>query len=160
MELREVEGRDHMFVSILLQTAFERPQEARLVEALRAGDDLALELVAEQDGQLMGHIAFARLTAPEGWWALSPVCVMQSRQGRGLGGEIIRYGLDMCRQRHARAVVVVGGSSYYSRFGFSLKAAENLTTPYAREYTLLYPIAPGTAGASERLIYPAPFAGL
>lgn len=160
MELREIEAKDHIFVSILLQTAFERPEESRLVEALRAEGDIALELVAEEDGQVMGHIAFARLVAPEGWWTLSPVCVMQSRQGRGVGGEIIRRGLDLCRQRHAKAVVVVGGSSYYSRFGFSLKAAENLSTPYAREYTLLYPIAPGTGGARERLIYPEPFAGL
>lgn len=160
MKLREVEERDHMFVSILLQTAFERPEESRLVEALRDAGDLALELVAEEDGQVMGHIAFARLVAPEGWWALSPVCVMQSRQGRGVGGEIIRHGLDLCRQRHAKAVVVVGGSAYYGRFGFSLQAAEHLTTPYAPEYTLLYPIAPGTAGARERLVYPEPFEAL
>ncbi len=55
---------------------------------------------------------------------------------------------------------MVGGAAYYGRFGFSLKAAENVTTPYAREFTLVYPIAPGTAGARERLVYPESFAGL
>ena len=46
--------------------AFGRPQEANLVDALRAGGKLALSLVAEDDGQVVGHILFSPV-AVESW---------------------------------------------------------------------------------------------
>lgn len=159
MKLREVTDEDHLFVSVLLRTAFGGPAEERLVERLRAEGDMALELVAEDDdtGEIVGHISFARMTAPEGWWALAPVSVTSTRQNQGIGSEIIRYGLDQCRQRHATAVVVVGAPRYYRRFGFSLKAAEQLESPYPKEFTMLYPIAPHVGTEPALLVYPAAF---
>lgn len=135
MHLREVRPADHMFISILVATAFERPDEARLVETLRRDGDMALELVAEEEGTILGHIAFARMVLPAGWWAMAPVSVIQSRQGQGIGSEMIREGLDLCRQHHAQAVVVLGAPDYYGRFGFTRAAAHNLTTPFAPEFT-------------------------
>lgn len=162
MKLRDATPDDDMFVSILLETAFEGPMEAELVRRLRADGDLALELVAEDEatGAVIGHICFARLGNPEGWWSLAPVSVIQGRQKHGIGSEIIRYGLDRARQAKAQAVVVVGAPAFYSRFGFSSKAAERLNTPYPIEHTLLYPIASGTAGRDATLVYPAAFEAL
>lgn len=161
MKLRAAEPRDHTFISVLVTTAFGRPEEARLIEALRGSGDMAMELVAEdEDGQLLGHIAFSRLSQPAGWWALAPVCVVRSRQRQGVGGKIIRGALDLARQARARAVLVVGGAPYYSRFGFRTEAAANLETPYPKELTLAYPIAPGSAGEAGQVIYPEPFAAL
>jgi len=61
------------------------PNIAAALACLKAAG-LAPDGVCEAHGLLARMLVMLRLTAPEGWWALSPVCVMQSRQGRGLGG--------------------------------------------------------------------------
>lgn len=161
VSLREVEERDHTYVSIVISTAFGTREEARLVDALRRTDRMKLELVAEDlskgKPEIVGHIAFCEMDGPDGWWALAPVSVIRSRQRTGIGREMIRQGLDLCRRRKARGVVVVGDPAYYSRFGFSLKAAEGLISPYPAGNTLAYPIAPGAVVKGQRLIYPAAF---
>ena len=42
--------------------AFERPNEADLVDALRRNNALTISLVAVQDGHIAGHIAFSPVT--------------------------------------------------------------------------------------------------
>lgn len=50
----DVEG-----VRFLLQKAFDRPQEANLVDSLRVRDAITLSLVALIDEQVVGYIAFS-----------------------------------------------------------------------------------------------------
>lgn len=158
MNLRPFQTEDAISVSVLLSTAFDGPGETVLVEALRQDGDMALELVAiDDDDKLYGYIAFARLHTPLGWWSLSPVAVSPARQGQGIGGELIRYGLDYARRAGAKAVTVLGDPDYYTRFGFTRKAAENLRCPYSGPWLMLYPIAPGTAGTEARVTYPPAF---
>ncbi|MEI4486041.1 N-acetyltransferase [Frigidibacter sp. MR17.14] len=157
MNLREVRDLDRTMISVLLNTAYGRPEESRLVEAMRASGDMAMELVAEDAGKIIGHIAFARLVEPEGWWAVGPLAVIRARQDRGIGSEIVRYGLDRARQKGAKAIAVVGPPAYYRRFGFSREAGAQLSSDYPRDYTLVYPIRPGTAGTAGRLVYPETF---
>ena len=49
MNLRPVAQGDVLEISILLDTVFEGPAEARLVQRLRDEGAMALELVAEDD---------------------------------------------------------------------------------------------------------------
>ena len=68
MKLREVTPNDHLFVSILLQTAFDGPDQARLVERLRLDGDMAMELLAvdEQTKSRFPCVSFVyRSSAPE-----------------------------------------------------------------------------------------------
>ncbi|MEI4471266.1 GNAT family N-acetyltransferase [Frigidibacter sp. MR17.24] len=157
MNLRPFRDQDRTMISVLLTTAYERPTESQLVEAMRASGDMALELVAEDAGKVIGHLAFARLVEPQGWWALAPLSVIRSRQNQGIGSEILRYGLDLARQAGSRAVAAVGPPSFYKRFGFSREAADRLSTAYPRDYVLVYPIKPGSAGHEGALIYPESF---
>ena len=39
-------------------------------------------------------------------------------QREGVGGQLVRAGLEECRQRGYAAVVLVGHPDYYPRFGF------------------------------------------
>lgn len=158
MNLRPFQPADDVPVSVLLSTAFDGAMESQLVKRLRMAGDMALELVAEgEDGIPYGYVAFVRLISPVSWWSLSPVAVSPSRQGQGIGGDLIRYGLDFARQGGAKAVTVLGDPQYYTRFGFTRKAAEKLRCPYAGPSFMLYPIAPRTAGADAKVIYPAAF---
>ncbi|GGE17726.1 N-acetyltransferase [Primorskyibacter flagellatus] len=160
MNLRPFAPQDATAVSVLLNTAFDGSSESQLVASLREAGDMALELVAEDETSIYGYIAFCRLREPEGWWSLSPVAVSPRRQNERIGSDLINYGLDFARQAGARAITVLGSPDYYRRFGFNHKAAENLTIPYARDYFMLYPIAPGTAGAAATVSYPQAFSAL
>ena len=44
--IREAESKDHLAIAKLVEAAFGRPAEARLVEKLREDGDMVLELVA------------------------------------------------------------------------------------------------------------------
>lgn len=155
--LRYLLPEDRTDVALLLTEAFRRPYEAQLVLALRDAGDMPLEMVYDSPNGIVGYVGFARHYAPKGWWSLSPVAVRPRLQGKGIGGDLVRYGLDEARQRKAQAVTVLGYPGFYSRFGFNRKAAENLRTPFDISNTLLYPIKPGTAGLAADLIYPPAF---
>lgn len=157
LKIRRAVPEDHIAISVLVVHTFEQNNEHRLIEALRDSGQAVLELVAEKDGKIVGHICFSTLMRPDDWWSLAPVCVANGLQGQGIGGELIRYGLDQARQAGAQAVVVVGDPRYYRRFGFVFDGATALTSPYPSQYTGLYPIAPAAASAEVALLYPPAF---
>lgn len=98
---------------------------ADLVDALR--DTLAtgsgLSLVAEDAGQVMGHILFTRslLDAPRRLvdvQVLSPLAVAPAYQKRGIGSTLVQEGLHMMAERQVPLVFLEGDPGYYHRFGF------------------------------------------
>ena len=124
----------------LLEAAFGRPDEADLVGALRADGDVALSLVAVADGAVAGHVLFSPMAAPFPALALAPVAVLPERQGRGIGGALIREGLARAEARGWRGVFVLGEPAYYRRFGFDAKAAEGFASPYAGPFLMVVPL--------------------
>lgn len=96
--------------------------EAAIVDALRAADALTVSLVAEDDGELIGHAAFSPVSIEGehgGWFGLGPVSVAPERQGQRIGTALIREGLELLKSSGARGCVVLGDPAYYGRFGFS-----------------------------------------
>ena len=60
--------------------------EQFIIEALRAAEALTVSLVAEMDGQVIGHIAFSPVTMSDGtpdWYGLGPVSVLPEHQRTG-----------------------------------------------------------------------------
>ena len=95
--------------------------EHLIVEALRAAFALEVSLVAESDGEVVGHIAFSAASIGDlstGWWLLGPVAVLPARQGEGIGRALVEAGLDVLRSRGALGCVLVGDPAFYGRFGF------------------------------------------
>lgn len=127
---------DHDAVRRVETAAFGRPDEADLVDALRADGDAAISLVAERNGAVVGHILFSPLpvVGDQGALnaaALAPVAVDPACQNQGIGGVLIRAGLAACAEAGFEAVVVLGHPDYYPRFGFSAKAALGLSGPFS-----------------------------
>lgn len=96
--------------------------EQFIVAALRAAGALAVSLVAELDGRVVGHIAFSPVTLSDGtpdWYGLGPVSVLPEMQRQGIGKVLIRAGLARLQARHARGCCLVGHPGYYRQFGFA-----------------------------------------
>ena len=131
--IRYAKPADHAAIAAVVTAAFGQPDEARLVERLRADGDVMFELVAEENGAVAGHILFSRLWADraELYAALAPLAVRPGLQRNGLGSALTRAGLDCCREFGAHGVLVLGHPAYYPRFGFSAQAAAGIRSPYA-----------------------------
>ncbi|WP_089177373.1 N-acetyltransferase [Bosea sp. AS-1] len=96
--------------------------EVAIVDGLRAAGELTLSLVAVEDGEIVGHVAFSPVTidgAERGWFGLGPVSVRPGRQHSGIGSELIREGLRRLRENGAGGCVLLGDPAYYGRFGFA-----------------------------------------
>jgi predicted N-acetyltransferase YhbS len=143
--------------------AFGRADEARLVDALRDGGYARLSLLAEEVGQVVGHVLFSDLpiVTQAGTLhalALAPVAVLPERQRQGIGSRLIREGLRACARAGHRVVVVLGHADYYPRFGFSARLAQRLQAPYSGPSFMALELEPGAlAGVTGQVHYPPPF---
>ena len=149
--LRPEEPRDHDRIAALLRQSFGGEAEAALVAELRRDGDLALSMVAEAGGCILGHLALSPLQAEGPALALAPVAVHPALQGRGLGTAMIRAVLA---ELPDFTVVVLGEPAFYTGIGF---APADLQSPYAGPYLMQF----GPALPKGSAIAHAPaFAGL
>lgn len=132
---------DEAAIADLVERAFGQPDEARLVERLRADGDLVLSLVAESDGAIAGHILFSRMEAPFRALGLAPLAVATGQQRRGIGAALILEGLERARAEGWDAVFVLGDPEYYGRFGFSAELAGSFASPYAGPHFMVLALA-------------------
>jgi putative acetyltransferase len=130
--IREAMARDHAAISPLVAAAFGRPDEAAIVDQVRAAGETLVELVAEIDGEIVGHVLFSRMGCqpPMSAAGLGPLAVAPALQGRGIGSELTRRGLDACRELGALVCVVLGAPAFYGRFGFA-SPEQAIRSPYA-----------------------------
>ena len=108
---------------------------------VRLGDDLDSEisLVAEQAGEIVGHVLLSRMDVSGGGrdrraLGLGPVGVLPGAQGSGVGSELIRSALAIAGTLGEELVFVLGDPDYYTRFGFSAEAAAPFASPYSGPY--------------------------
>ncbi len=132
LRIRPETQADEARVSAVQEAAFGRRAEAELVARLRSSVQPQLSLVAELEGELVGHVFFSPVAlgaaahgAPAAA-ALAPIGVLPGHQGRGIGSALVRSGLVECARLGFRAVFLVGDPRYYGRFGFELAAARDL----------------------------------
>jgi putative acetyltransferase len=121
--IRPATAADGPAIDAVHRHAFPTDAEARLVALLIARGKDAVSLVAEERGQVAGHILFSPATMK---WpnhptcpglGLAPLAVLPRFQRQGIGSALMRAGLAEYRQ-HGGFVVVIGHPAYYPRFGF------------------------------------------
>lgn len=95
--------------------------EAFIVNALRRAGAMSVSLVAEQGGELVGHVATSPVAIADGtsgWHGLGPISVLPVCQGQGIGSALMRAALQALREQGAAGIMLVGDPGYYRRFGF------------------------------------------
>lgn len=83
----------------------------------------ALELVAEHEGGLLGHVLLTKrviMTASGSQTALylAPLCVKQEVRGQGIGTALLAEAFARGVELGYGMVFLVGDPAYYARFGF------------------------------------------
>ena len=101
--------------------AISNQTEQFIINALREANALTISLVAEIDGQIVGHIAFSPVTISDGaigWYGLGPVSVLPEYQKKGIGKALIGEGLFLLKKSGGQGCALVGHPDYYKRLGF------------------------------------------
>ena len=141
MELRTERDDDRERVRRLHLAAFGEHGRvvADLVDDLRrlVTPDDGLSLVADDRGQVVGHVLFTRslLDAPRRLvdvQVLSPLGVEPARQREGIGSALVRAGLETMSGRGVPVVFLEGDPAYYSRLGFEPGAPQGFRRPSLR----------------------------
>ncbi|MBA4396748.1 MAG: N-acetyltransferase [Syntrophus sp. (in: bacteria)] len=127
--IRKEEPQDRDAVHHLNLAAFDNGPEAALVDKLRTSCKDYLAFVAVEDGAVIAHILFTPATVDgsnEVGMGLAPMAVLPSHQRKGIGSQLVRYGLEHLRQSGCPFVIVLGHPEYYPRFGFEIASKYRL----------------------------------
>ena len=138
LEIRQENKDDIKEIYEINTLAFGQENEAKLVDLLRDSDTFVpeLSLVATIDNKIVGHILFTKIKIADDKQnefdslALAPMAVKPDIQKNGIGGQLIRAGLDKARELNFKSVIVLGHEHYYPKFGFVPTNKWNINSPF------------------------------
>ena len=87
----DIEAISKVTIAAFKDLAISNHTEQFIINALREANALTISLVAEIDGQVVGHIAFSPVTISDGaigWYGLGPVSVLPDYQKKELGNPL------------------------------------------------------------------------
>ena len=99
------------------------PIEAWLLDELRKDEAWLpeLSLVAEADGDVVGHVVCTRGTVGADRrpaLGLGPIGVLPAHQGGGVGSALVHAVLAVAEAQDETLVALLGSTDFYGRFGF------------------------------------------
>jgi putative acetyltransferase len=146
--IRDQQPGDDAQIEEVNRKAFGGDLEARLVNRLRIDGTVVASLVAVLNDQIVGHILFSDVVieterGPLNAVSLAPMAVVPEFQRKGIGSAVVRNGLELCRHRGKRIVLVLGDPNFYTRFGFSAESARRLKSPYSGDHWMALELVPG-----------------
>lgn len=130
MEIRIAKKEDYEKIYQLVKTGFETAKvsdgtEQDFVYELRKRETYIpeLELVAEENNTLIGHIMFTKQvvkTKQEDYIGLlvAPLCVKLEERGKRVGEKLMRAGFEKAKELGYTAAFLIGDSNYYKKFGY------------------------------------------
>ena len=150
---------DAALLDHLLDRTFGTDRFSKTVYRLREGIEplAALSFSAiSKEGRLLASLRFWPIMIGEMTEAilLGPLAVEPDLQGRGIGKNLVYYGLGEAKRLGHRLCIVVGEPEYYEPYGFQNAPALNLALPGPvdpRRFQVLE-IAPGALEGVSGLI--------
>lgn len=137
--IRQEEPADIQRITAIEEDAFQRPDEAALVVRLRDADAIWLSQVALLDGNIVGHALYSLAAiicdgaAVREYPALGPIAVARAYQKQGIGGALIRAGLQAAKDADYGLMFLIGHPAYYPRFGFQPALPLGFTSDYVKD---------------------------
>lgn len=140
--IRQETLEDYPWVVELTRRAFENMpfsdgDEDQLVVNLHKSESFIseLSLVAELNGQVVGHILFTPLTIENGQehfesLVLGPVSVLPELQNLGIGSQLIEAGHQKAKELGFNSIILVGHEHYYPRFGYKTASRWGIKVPF------------------------------
>ena len=162
MRIRAETRDDWEAIAAVTEAAFGKPREARMVDAIRASDAFApeLSLVAEEDGDIVGHVLLSYVELEDSerrLLELGPMSVAPDRQRSGIGTALVREALRRADARGEPLVLVLGHPEYYPRFGFRRASELGITPPAHRipdEAFMAQPLRAYDPSLRGRVVFP------
>jgi putative acetyltransferase len=133
--IRQETLEDEAAIRHVNEIAFGQKEEAEIIEKLRNRGVLTISMVALQDNQVVGHIAFSLVKVESEHSSfeaisLAPMAVLPAYQRQGIGSQLVYAGLEECRRIGHKLVVVLGHPNYYPRFGFVPASTYGIKSEY------------------------------
>ncbi len=142
MLIREETEEDIPTIRQVVRAAFSSDVEPDLADRLRADGDMVYSIVAEDAGEIIGHVMMSRVLAPDGCLCVSPVSVTPARQGQEVGSRLMRECIEIARRGGFKALFLLGNPAYYGRFGFSVALADKFDTNYPKQFFQVLELVP------------------
>lgn len=122
MIIRNETDKDFEKITKIHYVAFESYAEGIAVEQLRANNNLTISLVCENNGEVVGHIAYSPIYSAQKiiGLGLAPVGVLPEFQNQGIGSTLISEGNKLAFELGYKKIFVLGDPEFYSRFDFQL----------------------------------------
>lgn len=144
-------------VEALLDLSFGPGRHRKTCQRLREGNVPAwgLALAAREGEHLVGTLRFWNVEAGGvSMLLLGPMAVDPGFRSAGIGGRLIREGLDRATRFGHAAVILVGDPEYYDRFGFTRERTLNLDLPgpFEPRRFLGLELKPGALAAASGLV--------
>ena len=125
INIRQSTEKDFSDVMNVEKLAFGMDKEAELVSDLLKDKtaEPVLSLLAFDDDKAVGHILFTKCTLENSEdqpsiYILAPLAVIPEYQKKGIGGKLIKEGLQVLKEFDAELVFVLGHMEYYPKYGF------------------------------------------
>lgn len=164
MKVRTEIAEDAPAVAGVLTAAFGRPDEAQMVEAIRASAEYVPELafVAEDEGEVVGNVMLSYVGlagSDRRLLELAPLAVSPERQREGIGGALTRAALAAADGRGEPLVLVLGHPGYYVRFGFRRSDELGIEPPQPAWHAafMVVPLAAYDPSLRGRIVFPPSF---
>lgn len=168
--IRPEEPDDFPAVREVNLAAFDTATEADLADAMREAPEYVpeLSLIAELDGQIVGHALFSEVTVEQKTGelralSLGPIAVLPEYQRNGIGSAMIEHGHRRARELGYPFVVLIGHPWYYPRFGYVPAREHGLVTIWdvSDPVFMVCELEPGALKhAAGEIRYPEPFRNL
>ena len=117
----DIEAISEVTIAAFKSLQISNQTEHFIIHELRNANALTISLVAEIDGQVVGHIAFSPGKISDGnkyWFGLGPISVMPDFQKQGMGKSLVNEGLSLIKAQGGKGCALVGDPGYYQQFGF------------------------------------------
>lgn len=117
----DVDAIDKVTTAAFLNAPHTDHTEQYIVRELRNSNALSISLVAENQGEIVGHVAISPVTISDGakgWFGLGPISVSPNIQRSGIGSKLMQSVLEALKASGASGCVLLGDPAYYCRFGF------------------------------------------